>query len=145
MADSALNYAALAELRHQIRRFLAFSEQEARTAGLEPQQHQLLLAVKGVPEGKSPTIGFLAERLLVRHHTAVGLVDRLVEASLVTRKPSQTDRRRVVVQVTARGERLLRRLSLAHQAELEKAGPVLLLALASLLQPPRTTRSKRAR
>ena len=133
MTRSAPNYAALAELRHRIRKFLAFSEEASRAAGLEPQQHQLLLALKGAPDGEAPTIGYLAERLLVRHHTAVGLVDRLVDAKLVTRKPSQTDRRRVVVQITARGERLLRKLSLAHHNELERAGPALVVSLASLL------------
>lgn len=125
----SLDYRALAELRHQIRRFLAFSEREARAAGLEPQQHQLLLAVKGLPAGSRPTIGTLAERLVLRHHTVVGLVDRLVAARLAVRRRDAEDGRTIHVCITPRGERLLRRLSLTHRAELRTAGPALAAAL----------------
>lgn len=128
-----IDYTALAELRHQIRKFLTFSEQEARAVGLEPQQHQLLLAVKGLPESERPTVSTLAERLRVRHHTVVGLVDRLVAAKLAARRPSKADRREILVQLTPRGERVLRELSLLHHAELETAAPALVTALESIV------------
>ena len=128
-----IDYTALAELRHQIRKFLTFSEQEARAVGLEPQQHQLLLAVKGLPESERPTVSTLAERLRVRHHTVVGLVDRLVAAKLAARRPSKADRREILVQLTPRGERILRELSLLHHAELETAAPALVTALESIV------------
>jgi DNA-binding MarR family transcriptional regulator len=140
-----LDYRALAELRHQIRRFLTFSEREARAAGLEPQHHQLLLAVKGLPVGMRPTIRVLAERLGLRHHTVVGLVNRLVLADLVTRRASDVDGREILVRITARGERTLRSLSLSHRAELETAGPALVHALEAILgakaaKPPASRR-----
>jgi len=137
------DYRALAELRHQIRLFLNFSEREARAAGLEPQHHQLLLALKGLPDGRRPTIGALAERLQLRHHTVVGLVDRLVVAKLVTRKTSDADRREILVRVTARGERTLRGLSLAHRAELQTKGPALVAALEAILSGPSNEQAPR--
>jgi DNA-binding MarR family transcriptional regulator len=130
-------YRALAELRHQIRRFLTFSEAAARAAGIEPQQHQLLLAVKGLPEGQRPTIGTLSERLQLRHHSVVELVDRLVARRLATRRRSADDGREILVEITARGEQLLRELSLSHRTELRNAGPALARALAALAAPPR--------
>jgi DNA-binding MarR family transcriptional regulator len=141
-----LDYRALAEFRHQIRLFLMFSEREAREAGIEPQQHQLLLALKGLPEGQRPTIGVLAERLQLRHHTVVGLVDRLVAAKLVGRRASETDGREILVQITAGGERTLRALSLAHHSELRTAGPALVQALEALLRAEQVrTRPKRVK
>ncbi|HEX4335635.1 MAG TPA: MarR family transcriptional regulator [Polyangiaceae bacterium] len=131
--DGVIDYRALAELRHQIRRFLTFSEQEARAEGLEPQQHQLLLAVKGLPEGARPTVSTLAERLLVRHHTVVGLVDRLVAGKLAVRRPSKTDKREILVELTPRGERVLRGLAMLHQAELRSAAPALVAALQAIV------------
>jgi DNA-binding MarR family transcriptional regulator len=131
--DDVIDYRALGELRHQIRRFLTFSEQEARAAGLEPQQHQVLLAVKGLPEGARPTVSTLAERLRLRHHTVVGLVDRLVAAKLAARRPSKVDGREILVELTPRGERMLRGLSMLHQAELRNAAPALLTALESII------------
>ena len=142
-ARGPLDYRALAELRHQIRQFLTFSEREARVAGIEPQQHQVLLALKGMPDGRQPTIGALAERLVVKHHTAVGLVDRLVAADLAVRRAHDDDGRQIVVQVTRRGERLLRKLSLSHRAELSTAGPALAASLEAILVG--ATRTKRAR
>ncbi len=118
-------YHALAEFRYQIRRFLQFSEEAARTAGVEPQQHQLLLAVKGLPPASKPTIGELARRLFLKHHSAVELVDRLERHQLVTRVRNPQDAREVLVHLTRDGEALLRRLSLAHRAELEATGPEL--------------------
>jgi DNA-binding MarR family transcriptional regulator len=129
----ALDYQGLAELRHQIRLFLTFSEREARAAGIEPQQHQLLLAIKGLPEPLRPTIGALAERLQLRHHTVVGLADRLVAARLAERRPNPADGREILLRITSRGERLLRQLSLAHRTELESAGPALAEALQAIL------------
>lgn len=123
------DYRALAEFRYQIRRFLRFSEQAARDAGLEPQQHQLLLAIKGLPEDTRATIGEMAERLQVQHHSTVELVDRMVKRGYVQRKRGPEDRREVLLQLTAKGERTLRELSAHHQEELRTAGPELLAAL----------------
>ena len=127
------DYRALAEFRCQLRRFLRFSEQVARAAGLASQQHQLLLALKGMPEGMPATIGALAERLQVRHHTTVGLVDRMEARGLVRRSHAGTDRRQVFVRLTSRGEGMLPRLSLSHCAELRSMAPSLLRALEELV------------
>jgi DNA-binding MarR family transcriptional regulator len=127
------DYQTLAEFRCQIRRFLAFSEQAARARGLDAQQHQLLLALKGLPAGTPPTIGALAERLLIRHHSAVGLVDRLDDKGLVARGTDAADRRRVRVRITRRGEAVLRQLTAVHEEELSSAGPLLLRTLRTLL------------
>src|SRR5688572_18770634 len=95
-----VNYTALAEFRYEIRRFLRLSEEAARRAGLEPQQHQLLLALKGAEPGVVPTIAWLAERLQVQHHSAVGLVNRLVERRMVRRYRDPSDQRRALVSLT---------------------------------------------
>ncbi|MGC1500009.1 MAG: MarR family winged helix-turn-helix transcriptional regulator, partial [Terriglobales bacterium] len=123
------DYESLAEVRYQLRRFLHFSEQAARDAGLEPQQHQLMLALKGLPEGARPRIGELAERLQIRHHSAVELIDRLSSAGLVRRHTGGEDRREVLIALSAKGERILRDLSFHHRAELRKRGPALIRAL----------------
>jgi DNA-binding MarR family transcriptional regulator len=129
MSDA--EYRLLAEFRHQLRKFLAFSEDQARAVGLKPQQHQLLLAIRAAaPE--PPNIKTLAERLVIKHHSAVELVDRLERAKLVWRERSQTDRRRAKVQLTPRGERILLRLTVRHRAELRRAGPLLMQALRKL-------------
>ncbi len=125
-------YRALAEFRHQIRRFLHFSEKAARAAGLEPQHHQLLLALKGLPEGSVPSIRNIAERLQIQHHSAVELLDRLQERGLAERTRSPEDHREVLVRLTERGEKVLRELSLHHRAELQSAGPALVRALEQL-------------
>ena len=125
-------YRKLEEFRFQIRRFLSFSEAAARASGIEPQQHQALLALKGMPQGCVPTIGHLAERLLLKHHSAVGLVDRLETLGLLTRQPSPGDARQVLLRLTAKGERILHRLSLTHHKELEETGPKLVAALRSI-------------
>ena len=101
------DYQALAEFRYQIRRFVHFSEEAAREAGVEPQHHQLMLAIKGKPDGEEPRIAYLAERLQIQHHSAVELVDRLVKKGLITRTRGDEDRREVHVQLTPRGERIL--------------------------------------
>jgi DNA-binding MarR family transcriptional regulator len=131
---SLAEYRALAEFRYQIRRFLRFSEGQARAYGLEPQQHQLLLAVRGLPKGKRSTIGELASRLRLKHHTTVELVNRLEALGAVTRIKNQADRRKVIVQLTPVGSVLLRKLSLAHQHELETAGPELARALRAIVR-----------
>lgn len=127
-------YQTLAEFRYQLRCFLRFSEQAARAAGLEPQQHQLLLAVKGLPEGKKATISTLAERLQIAHHSAVELVDRLNERGFIERCRGEGDHRWVFVTLTPQGEEVLRNLSLAHRAELQSTGPALVEALTLLLK-----------
>jgi DNA-binding MarR family transcriptional regulator len=126
-------YRALAEFRHQVRRFIRFSEHVARAAGLEPQQHQLLLAVRGMPDGTTATIGHLADRLQLRHHSTVELVDRLEARGLVRRETHPEDGRQVVVVLSGSGERLLPRLAQAHRAELRTVAPRLLAALRPLL------------
>ena len=131
-------YQALAEFRSQLRRFLRFSEQAARAAGLKPQQHQLLLAIKGLPEGKQATISALAERLQLAHHSTVELIDRLVERGFIQRCRDKGDQRRVLVRLTSQGEEALRNLSLAHRAELRSAGPALVQALTLLLSDANT-------
>lgn len=141
--SSSTDYRALAEFRHQLRNFLTFSEEKARAAGVEPQQHQLLLALKGLPEGQRPTMGALAERLRLKHHTVVGLVDRLAARDLVVRRRSETDGREILVETTLQGERLLRSLTEAHKAELAMAGPALVGALEAIVGKPRRTRARR--
>ena len=141
-ALNAADYRALAEFRYQIRRFLGFSERAARQSGLEPRQHQLLLALKGLPEDVEPTIGELAQRLQVEHHSAVEMVDRLQQRRLVVRLRDQTDRRRVLVQLTPRGEALLRRLALSHRSELRAAAPALVRTLDALMENRRKARRR---
>lgn len=126
-------YRALAAFRYQLRRFLAFSEGEARAIGLEPQQHQVLLALRGLPSDTAPTVRALADRLMLRHHTVVGLLDRLEDRGLVRRDRAPEDRRQVRVAVTRRGAQLLRRLSLAHRDELVESAPALVDALGQVL------------
>src|SRR5205085_7219553 len=111
---------------------LAFSEQAALAVGLEPRQHQLLLAIVGSPARVSPTVGDVAEQLIIKHHSAVELIDRLARRGLVARLRNDDDRREVLLKVTAKGERLLRKLSVAHVAELRTRGPHLVKALRVL-------------
>lgn len=126
-------YRLLAAFRHELRRFLAFSEQAARAAGIEPQQHQLLLALRGLPAGAVPTIGTVAERLCVQHHTAVALVDKLEQRGLLERERSSTDRRQVLVHLTKEGENVLRGLSALHRRQLSVVGPHLVASLQAVL------------
>jgi DNA-binding MarR family transcriptional regulator len=131
---SPAEYRALAEFRYQIRRFLQFSAEAAREHGLEPQQHQLLLALRGLPDDARPTIRELAERLQIQHHSAVELVDRLAEHGAIRREHTGADRREVLLRLTRQGSALLRRLSLAHHNELETTGPVLVKALTAAIR-----------
>jgi len=126
------HYELLAELRHALRGFQRFSREAALAAGLTPQQHQALLAIKGFPGRDYVSIGELAGRLQVRHHSAVGLVDRLVRRQLVRRMPSEADRRKVEVRLTVRGEAKIERLSAAHLGELRQLGPGIRKLLESM-------------
>ena len=130
-ALTAADYRDLAEFRFLLRRFLTFSEDAARATGLTPQQHQALLAIKGFEDG-APAIGDLADRLAIRHHSAVGLADRLAKAGLAKRTVSDTDRRRVTLALTPSGERLLAELSAAHRDELRQLTPMLKALLVKL-------------
>lgn len=132
-APSLADHRALAAFRYEIRRFLAWSEQTARAAGLEPQQHQLLLAVKGLPEGREPTIGAVAERLCVEHHTAVALVDKLEARDFLKRERSVDDRRKVLLTLRPAGAKKLAELSRKHKAHLTTTGEPLLAALEAIL------------
>lgn len=122
---SLADYQLLAEFRHVLARFLAFSAEAARTAGLAPRQHQALLAVKGAAAGQPMTVGDLAARLTIRHHSAVELVDRMVRSGYLRRSADATDRRRAILKLTAAGERVLAELSAAHRAELRRIAPLL--------------------
>ncbi|HYL38478.1 MAG TPA: MarR family transcriptional regulator [Bryobacteraceae bacterium] len=140
---SLIEYRALAEFRCQLRRYLHFSEEQARAHGLEPQQHQLLLAIKGLTPGARATIGELAGRLQLKHHSTVELVDRLEKHGYVFRSAGKDDRREVIVHLASPGGRILRSLSLAHRQELETAAPAFAAALRSLRRA-RQNRSRHA-
>jgi DNA-binding MarR family transcriptional regulator len=126
-------YRALAELRYRIRRFLHFSEGAARDAGLEPQQHQLLLAIKGMPVDRLPTIGDLAERLQLKHNSANELVRRAEQRGLISTERGEDDRRQVIASLTDAGEEALQELSLAHLEELRGEARALVEGLEQLL------------
>lgn len=128
MAQSGLtqeDYTALAEFRYLLRCFLEFSENEAKAAGLTPRHHQALLVIKGYGRGTPITVGDLAERLKIRHNTAVELANRLAEGGLVERTHDGLDQRRVLLRLTAVAERRLAALSSAHLDELSRIKPVL--------------------
>ena len=127
-------YRDLAEFRRQIRQFLHFSETAAKTFGIEPQQHQLLLALQGLPAGVKPTIRELASRLFIQHHSAVELVDRLEVTGAIARSPGPEDKREVWIRLTPAGRGILHRLALAHREELERSGPEVARALQSVLR-----------
>jgi DNA-binding MarR family transcriptional regulator len=119
------DYAALAAFRRSLRVFLSFSEEAARKAGLPPQQHQALLAIRGFGADRGITVGDLARHLLLKHHTAVGLVDRLVRARLVVRTHDVRDRRRVRLTLTAKADKALTGLSATHLMEMRRNAPEL--------------------
>jgi len=123
------DYQALAEFRFQIRKFLHFSEQAVLASGLERGQYQLMLAIKGIPEGVRPRIRELANRLQIQHHSAVELINRLESGGYVRRERAQEDRREVLLALTAKGERVLAELALHHHDELRSAAPSLVAAL----------------
>ena len=129
----APDFKAMAELRYQIRRFLRFSENAAREAGIEPQQHQLLLTVRGLPDSLKPTVGVLAERMQLQHHSTVELIDRLVDRGFLCRLRATDDRRKVLVKLTHDGEEFLNKLSLHHMQELQTTGPKFVKILKTLI------------
>jgi len=128
------DYRALARFRYLIRQFLQFSETAAKREELEPQQHQMLLVIQASEEPAGPTVGDVAEQLFIRHHSAVGLADRLEEHGLIERARPDEDRRHVRLRLTHRGAQILERLSRSHHAELRKLGPELVAALSGLLE-----------
>lgn len=123
MRLSKAEYEILASIRFALRQFLRFSEDAARAAGLAPRQHQALLAIKGFPGRDRITIGELAERLQIHHHSAVGLADRLVSHRLAVRERGATDRRQVYLALSPRGEAVLEKLSAAHKEQLRRIAP----------------------
>lgn len=129
-------YRQLAELRFRIRRYLQYSEQVARDHGIEPQQHQLMLTIKGLPANTMPTVSALANRLCLRHHSTVELINRLVERGAAVRRPSLRDRRQVLVELTSTGEDLLEQLSAGHERELQTFAPELVNVLGTILETP---------
>src|SRR5262247_172059 len=142
-----VDYETLADLRYHIRRFLRVREEAARTAGVEPQQYVLLLQVKGFARRRPATIGALTERLQIRHHATVQLVDRLAQRGMVRRRRAELYRRGVVVELTARGEAVLRKLALNSLAELRSGGPALASTLTRVIElngagRPRLKRSR---
>ncbi|HEV2696851.1 MAG TPA: MarR family transcriptional regulator [Terriglobales bacterium] len=139
------DYRSLAEFRHQIRRYLRFSEKIVRNAELEPRQYQLLLALKGLSPEVRPRIAELAERLQIQHHSAVELTDRLEEGGLVRRQRGSKDRREVLVSVTPAGERVIRDLVMYHRTELFSLGPALLESLHRVLRKTERTSDSRRR
>jgi DNA-binding MarR family transcriptional regulator len=134
-------YRDLAEFRRQIRRFLHFSEAMAKAHGVEPQQHQLLLTVQGLPPDAKPTIGEIASRLCIQHHSAVELVNRLEHTGAIARRAGADDKREVWIKLTPSGRKILRRLAVAHRAELERSGPELARALGAILRHVRKANS----
>jgi len=127
------DFQALAEFRYNIRRFLRASEQILRPAGLKPQQYQLMLHIKGLPEGKQATIGEIAERLQIQHHSTVELADRMTARGLIKRKRAAEDRRQVCLELTPKGEKVLREMATLHREELRNTGPALVGALRKVV------------
>jgi DNA-binding MarR family transcriptional regulator len=125
-------YLALAEFRYQLRCFLRHMEEQVRETGVNPQQYQVLLAVKGLPRNQAPTISCLAERMQLNHNSMVELVDRCEENGLLRRNRAAEDRRQVSLALTADGETLLRRLGPAARNELRSVGPMLVESVLRL-------------
>jgi DNA-binding MarR family transcriptional regulator len=129
-------FRALSELRYRIRHFLSEGDAAARAAGLEPQQYQLLLMVRGLPEGQKATIRTLAERLALKHHSVVELIDRLEAHGYVRRTRGPDDRRRVLVSLLPRGQRILEEVARLRIHELRSSGRELVRAIEQLLNGP---------
>jgi DNA-binding MarR family transcriptional regulator len=139
---SVAGYRQLAEFRYRIRQFLHFSEETARSYHIEPQQHQLLLAIKGLPKGIRPTVTALSHRLCLRHHSTVELVDRLVEQGSVARRHNDQDHREVLIELTSHGEDLLHQLSDLLWRELRITGPALAVSLLAVVNHSIETRKR---
>ena len=129
---SGERYRALADFRHSVRKFQQFSDNAARSAGLEPRQHQMLLAIKAA-EDETLTVGNIADQLLIRHHSAVELIRRTEERGLVTRTRGARDRRQVFVRLTPMGEQSLSGLAASHHRELQSAAPDLIRSLQRII------------
>jgi len=142
-ASSASLLQALAEFRYQLRSFLQFSEQAATEHGIRPRQHQLLLQIAGIQEGRTATINYLAERLALRQNSVVELADRSEAEGLVRRREDPEDRRRVVLTVTPKGMRMLDALSDSHARELDEFGPQLIRGLDRIKTARNAARSRR--
>lgn len=142
-SGSRVDYARLAELRYQLRRFLGRREEAARAAGVEPQQYALLLQLKGLEGRRRMTIGALAERLQIRHHSAVELVDRLAARGMVGRRRNGDDGRAVEVALRPAGQAVLRRLAHYSTAELHRDGRALVTVLERLIRQQRRTSGTR--
>lgn len=123
MSDA--DYALLADFRATLREFMAFSENQARSMGLTPQQHQALLTIRGTELGRA-TVGYIAERMMLKPHSASGLLSRLEEAGLIIREQDKRDQRKTFLRLTAEAESVLESLSLAHLEELGNLKPLLL-------------------
>ena len=133
------DYQALAEFRYHIGRYLEFSDRTAKTAGLEPRQYQLLLAIRGLPETIDPTVGALAQRLRAHHHSTVELINRAEANELVERLRVGTH---VLVRLTKKGERVLARVVDKRLQQLGVAGPALVKSLQELLNRDRRSNKK---
>lgn len=138
---SAAEYQAMAELRYRIRLFLREGDAAARSAGLEPQQYLLLLAIRGLPANSATKIQALADSLLIKHHSAVELVDRLEQRGLVRRARSRDDRRQVLVSLLPKGQRVLERVVQQRINEVRAGGSQLVRAIDALLRDPRKRRN----
>jgi DNA-binding MarR family transcriptional regulator len=123
--DRAVDYETLARFRYELRKFLAFSEVEANRSGLTAQQYQALMAIRGFSIREPVSVGDLADYMLIRHHTAVELVGRMVKLKIISRSTDPSDGRRVLLQLTPEGERRLSRLYKVHVQELRTMGPTL--------------------
>jgi DNA-binding MarR family transcriptional regulator len=133
MSDSSAitktEYEVLAEFRYTLRLYMSFSESAAKEVGITPQQHQALLAIKGFPGREHVTISELSERLQIKHHSAVGLLNRLEADGMIVRSPDKNDRRKVFISLTRRGLSVLGKLSHIHREELQRLTPQLGLLL----------------
>ena len=126
-------YQELAEFRYQILSYLKRADECARSAGLEPHQYLLLLALRGLPTGREPSIQVLAERMQVRHHSAVGMIDRMERRGFVRRERAKDDRRRVLVRLTARGNGVLAKVAKERLSDLRTMAPALVRALSAIV------------
>ena len=138
---TAAEYQALAELRFLIRRFVREGDAVATAAGLEPQQYLLLLMIRGIPEGHEATVSLLAERLALKHHSVVELIDRLEAHSYVRRNRSREDRRSVLVSLLPRGEKMLEQVAQHRIGELRSTGAALVKAISALLEDGKSSRA----
>ena len=129
------DYTRLAAFRYALRKFLRFSEDAAAQAGLSAQHYQAMLVIRGWPDGEPVTINDLAQQLLIKHNSAVELVDRLVKGNLLAREASSTDRRKVELRLTPQGRQVLAKLAGIHRRELQRIGPILKRFFAELSRP----------